>query len=166
MKHGRNVMLELDETRVWRNMQVGKVFGCRQMHVKGEASEATHVRRPPVSNEAKLVILLDSEEAHLCHSRLPVLKRKHVEGEHLADKTQVFLPTGGMVWLGGEDMAGLRRVKESIRGGVELCKGGRQEVEKIKPWGALGEREAFGDEGGKVAIRKRWQRKMGRGRGR
>ena len=61
-------------------------------------------------------------------------------------------------------MAGLRRVKESIRGGVELCKGGRQEVEKIKPWGALGERKAFGDEGGKVAIRKRWQRKMGRRR--
>ena len=137
-----------------------------QTHVKGEASDATHVRRPPVSNEAKLVILLDSEEAHLCHSRLPVLKRKHVEGEHLADKTQVFLPTGGMVWLGGKDMAGLRRVKESIRGGIELSKGGRQEVEKIKPWGALGERKAAGDEGCKVAIRKRWQRKMGGGRGR
>jgi hypothetical protein len=29
-------------------------------------------------------------------------------------------------------MAGLRRVKESIRGGVELCKGGRQEVKKVK----------------------------------
>ncbi len=86
-------------------------------------------------NPAKkfLVILLYSEEAHLCHSRMPVLKCKHVEGEHLADKTQVFLPTGGMVWLGGKDMAGLRRVKESIRGGVELSKGGRQEVEKIKP---------------------------------
>ena len=59
-------------------------------------------------------------------------------------------------------MAGLRRIKESIRGGVELCKGERQVVEKIK----LGERKAAGDEGCKVAIRKRWQRKMGGGRGR